>query len=121
MICDHVCFTMLMCCHGNKKQGVKTILENCSSTNCVKYAVNMLELRVKVKDPIRETIKILIIVIGSTIASTSLPSNTNAPIWSMSIEIHGKFLLGRLLLSVGKVSNTVTARIIKGAIVLKLD
>ncbi len=31
--------------------------------------------------------------------STSLPSNTNAPIWSMSIEIHGKFLLGRLLLS----------------------
>ena len=38
-------------------------------------------------------------------ASTSLPSNTNAPIWSMSIEIHGKFLLGRLLLSLrpGKV------------------
>ncbi len=34
------------------------------------------------------------------IASTSLPSNTNAPIWSMSIAIHGKFLLGRLLLSV---------------------
>ena len=32
-------------------------------------------------------------------ASTSLPSNTNAPIWSMSIEIHIKFLLGRLLLS----------------------
>ncbi len=32
-------------------------------------------------------------------ASTSLPSNTNAPIWSMSIEIYGKFLLGRLLLS----------------------
>ncbi len=32
------------------------------------------------------------------IASTSLPTNTNAPIWSMSIEIHGKFLLGRLLL-----------------------
>ena len=31
--------------------------------------------------------------------STSLPSNSNAPIWSMSIEIHGKFLLGRLLLS----------------------
>ncbi len=28
--------------------------------------------------------------------STSLPSNTNAPIWSMSIEMHGKFLLGRL-------------------------
>ncbi len=37
------------------------------------------------------------VIIG--IASTSLPSNTNAPIWSMSIEIHGKFLLGRLLLS----------------------
>ncbi len=33
--------------------------------------------------------------------STSLPSNTNAPIWSMSIELHGKFLLGRLLLSKG--------------------
>ena len=33
-------------------------------------------------------------------ASTSLPSNTNAPIWSMSIELHGKFLLGRLLRSV---------------------
>ncbi len=32
-------------------------------------------------------------------ASTSLPSNTNAPIWGMSIEIHGKLLLGRLLLS----------------------
>ncbi len=32
-------------------------------------------------------------------ASTSIPSNTNAPVWSMSIEIHGKFLLGRLLLS----------------------
>ncbi len=32
-------------------------------------------------------------------ASTSLPSNTNAPIWSMSIEMHGKFLLGRLFLS----------------------
>ncbi len=31
--------------------------------------------------------------------STSLPSNTNAPIWSISIEIHGKFLLGRLLFS----------------------
>ncbi len=26
-------------------------------------------------------------------ASTSLPSNTNAPIWSMSIEIHAKCLL----------------------------
>ncbi len=34
-----------------------------------------------------------------TFDSTSLPSNTNAPIWSMSIEIHGKFLLGRLFLS----------------------
>ncbi len=33
-------------------------------------------------------------------ASTSLPSNTNAPMWSPSIEIHGKFLLGRLLLSI---------------------
>ncbi len=33
-------------------------------------------------------------------ASTSLPSNTNAPIWIMSIEMHGKFLLGRLLLSI---------------------
>ena len=31
-------------------------------------------------------------------ASTSLPSNTNAPIWSMPIEIHGEFLLERLLL-----------------------
>ena len=31
--------------------------------------------------------------------STSLSSNTNAPIWSFSIEIHGKFLPGRLLLS----------------------
>ncbi len=31
--------------------------------------------------------------------STSLPSNSNAPIWSISIEIHQKFLLGRLLLS----------------------
>ena len=30
--------------------------------------------------------------------STSLPSNSNAPIWSISIEMHGKFLLGRLLL-----------------------
>ena len=35
-------------------------------------------------------------------ASTSLPSNINAPIWSMSIEIHGKFLLGRLLLSIAQ-------------------
>ncbi len=34
-------------------------------------------------------------------ASTRIPSNTNAPIWSMYIEIHGQFLLGRLLLSVG--------------------
>ena len=32
-------------------------------------------------------------------ASTSLPTNDNAPIWSMPIEIHRKFLLGRLLLS----------------------
>ncbi len=36
-------------------------------------------------------------------ASTSLPrpSNTNAPIWSTYIEIHRKFLLGRLLFSKG--------------------
>ena len=40
----------------------------------------------------------------SAVASTSLPSNTNAPIWSLSIEIHGKFLLGRLLLSTGQFS-----------------
>ncbi len=32
-------------------------------------------------------------------ASTSLPTNSNAPIWSMHIEIHRKFLLGRLHLS----------------------
>ena len=32
-------------------------------------------------------------------ASASLPTNTNAPIQSMSIEIHRKFLLGRLVLS----------------------
>ena len=33
------------------------------------------------------------------VASNSLPTNTNAPIWSLSIEIHWKFLLGALLLS----------------------
>ena len=32
-------------------------------------------------------------------ASTSLPTNDNAPIWNMPIEIYGTFLLGRVLLS----------------------
>ncbi len=44
-------------------------------------------------------------------ASTSLPSNTNAPIWSMSIEIHGKFLLGRLLLSYSQASKSAQAMV----------
>ncbi len=46
---------------------------------------------------------ISLISLGSShyFASTSLPSNTNAPIWSMSIELHEKSLLGRLLLSYG--------------------
>ncbi len=35
-------------------------------------------------------------------ASTSLPTNDNAPIWSMPIGIHRNFLLGRLLLSNGR-------------------